>query len=136
MIELVGQTLGQYRIDELIGLGGMARVYKGYQPALDRFVAIKAIPVQGEGAQERTFVDRFNDEARMVAKLTHPNIVPIHDFGEARGWAYIVMEYISNGTVRERLMQAEGRHEPVPLNWTLLVLEQAARALDFAHRNG
>jgi serine/threonine protein kinase len=54
MIELVGQTLGQYRIDELIGLGGMARVYKGYQAALDRFVAIKAIPVQGEGAQERT----------------------------------------------------------------------------------
>jgi serine/threonine protein kinase len=136
MIELVGQTLGQYRIDELIGLGGMARVYKAYQPTLDRFVAIKAIPVQGEGAQERSFVERFNAEARMVAKLTHPNIVPIHDFGEDRGWAYIVMEYISSGTVRERLMQAEARHAPLPLNWVLLVLEQAARALDFAHRNG
>jgi hypothetical protein len=136
MIELVGQTLGQYRIDELIGLGGMARVYKGYQPSLDRFVAIKAIPVQGEGAQEHSFVQRFNDEARMVAKLIHPNIVSIHDFGEDRGWAYIVMEYISNGTVRERLMQAEARRELLPLGWVLQVLEQAARALDFAHREG
>src|SRR5262249_13728101 len=80
MVELVGQTLGKYRIDELIGLGGMARVYKAYQDSLKRFVAIKAIPVQGEGAQELTFVHRFNDEARMVANLTHTNIVPIYDF--------------------------------------------------------
>ncbi len=135
MVELVGQTLGKYRIDELIGLGGMARVYKAYQDSLKRFVAIKAIPVQGEGAQERTFVQRFNDEARLVASLTHTNIVPIYDFDEDLGWAYIVMEYIGNGTVRERLMQAEARQQPLPLDWVLLVLEQAARALDFAHRN-
>lgn len=136
MQELVGKTLGQYRVLELIGMGGMARVYKGYQPNLDRHVAIKAIPTRVESALDRSLVQRFNSEARMVARLTHPHIVPVHDFGEDDDWAYIVMEYIGNGTVRERQAHAETTRTRLPLYWVLKLCEQAANALDFAHSNG
>ncbi len=136
MSELLGARLGQYQVVELIGQGGMARVYKAYQPSLDRYVAIKVIPTRLETAQEQDFRQRFTAEARLIAKLTHPHIVPIHDFGEDAGWAYIVMEYISHGTVRERLIQAEVNRMRLSLVWVLKVIEQAAEALDFAHENG
>lgn len=136
MSELVAQRLGQYDVLELIGLGGMARVYKGYQSSLQRYVAIKAIPSQVDDSPDSTFVRRFTNEARVVARLTHPNIVPIHDFGEDKGWAFIVMEYIASGTLRERLVAAEQRHTRLDLALTLELLAQAALALDFAHANG
>lgn len=136
MKELLGQSLGQYRVLELIGQGGMARVYKAYQPALERYVAIKAIPARMANAQEQDFLQRFSIEARLVAKLAHPHIVPIHDFGQGDGWAYIVMEFISHGTVRERLYQAEATRTRLDLPWVLTITEQAAEALDFAHRGG
>lgn len=136
MSELVAQRLGQYDVLELIGLGGMARVYKGYQTSLQRYVAIKAIPSQVDNSPDSTFVRRFTNEARVVARLTHPNIVPIHDFGEDKGWAFIVMEYIASGTLRERLVAAEQRHTRLDLALTLELLAQAALALDFAHANG
>ena len=79
MSELLGTSLGQYQVVELIGQGGMARVYKAYQPALDRYVAIKVIPTRAESAQEQDFLQRFTTEARLIAKLAHPHIVPIHD---------------------------------------------------------
>jgi serine/threonine protein kinase len=134
--ELLGTSLGQYQVVELIGQGGMARVYKAFQPRLDRYVAIKVIPTRVESAQEQDFLRRFTDEARMIARLAHPHIVPIHDFGEDAGWAYIVMEYISHGTVRERLIQAEANRMSLNLAWVLKVIEEAAEALDFAHANG
>ena len=136
MSELVGQMLGQYRVMELVGQGGMARVYKAYQTALDRLVAIKAIPTNVDNVQDRDLVRRFNSEARLVARLAHPNIVPVHDFGEDAGWAYIVMEYIAGGTLRERMIQAESGRTRLNLAWALTMMEQAAQALDFAHANG
>lgn len=136
MSELVGQALGQYRVVELIGQGGMARVYKAYQSALERYVAIKAIPTHLDNAQENDFVQRFTVEAKLVARVSHPHIVPVHDFGEDDGWAYIVMEYVGNGTLRERLVQAETNHRHLALSWSLLMAEQAAQALDFAHTCG
>ncbi|MEO7001874.1 MAG: protein kinase [Ktedonobacterales bacterium] len=137
VVELIGQTLGQYQVVEMIGQGGMARVYKAYQSALDRYVAIKAISAQGgdQGA-DQNFLARFTTEARLIAKLSHPNIVPVHDFGQEQGWAFIVMEYISGGTVRERLIKAEMGHVLLDLAWTLRIIEQAAQALDFAHSKG
>src|SRR5579862_4140557 len=119
MIDIIGQSLGQYQIEELIGQGGMARVYKAYQPALDRYVAIKAISSQSDLAADSSFLQRFNTEARLVAKLAHPHIVPVYDFSEDLGWAYIVMEYISGGTVRDRLIQADAAHTTVGLLWAL-----------------
>lgn len=136
MSELLGTSLGQYQVVELIGQGGMARVYKAYQPRLDRYVAIKVIPSGVVSAQEQDFLRRFTAEARLIAKLAHSHIVPIHDFGEDGGWAYIVMEYIAQGTVRERLVQAEAHRLRLRLAWVLTVVEQAAEALDFAHANG
>jgi serine/threonine-protein kinase len=134
--DLIGARLGQYRIDELIGQGGMARVYRAYQPTLDRNVAIKALPTRLDNVQDQDLLHRFYVEARLVAKLTHPNIVPVHDFGEDQGWAYIVMEYIAGGTVREQMLKAEAQRARLSLPWVLKVVEQAALALDFAHLNG
>src|SRR6478609_1920396 len=82
MDDLVGQSLGQYEVRELIGQGGMARVYKGYQKSLARNVAIKAIPTQVDDRRDNEFAQRFTTEARLIARLTHPNIVPVHDYGE------------------------------------------------------
>lgn len=122
--------LGQYRVLDQIGVGGMARVYRGYQQKLDRFVAIKMIPTHGN---DRHMIARFEQEAKLVAKLTHQNILPIFDSGDENGWAYIVMEYVSGGTVRDRLAAAESTRTLAPLSWVLKICEQAALALDYAH---
>jgi serine/threonine protein kinase len=136
MSDVVGQTLGQYRVMELIGQGGMARVYKGFQPSLARNVAIKAIPTQIDNTRDNEFVQRFITEARVIARLTHPNIVPVHDYGEDNGWAFIVMEYISGGTLRNRIAVAESQRIRLDLPLTLDLLAQAAMALECAHSNG
>src|SRR5690242_2213709 len=136
MNDLIGQDLGQYRVQELIGQGGMARVYKGYQTSLDRFVAIKAIPTQIDHARDQEFAQRFTAEARLIARLTHPNIVPVHDYGEDKNWAFIVMEYISGGTMRDRIVRAEAERTRLNLAMTLELLAQAALALECAHSNG
>lgn len=98
---LVGQSLGQFRIVERIGAGGMATVFKAYQLTLDRYVAVKVLPAYH--ARDPVFVKRFVQEARSVAKLQHANIVPIHDYGEQNNITFIVMEYVDGGTLKDRL---------------------------------
>lgn len=98
---LVGQNLGPYRIVEQIGKGGMAMVYKAYEPALDRYVAIKVLPHYF--AHDPDFYARFDREAKAVARLDHPNILPIYSFGQEGGLSYIAMRYVSEGTLKERL---------------------------------
>ena len=80
MSELIGRTLGQYRIVEQIGEGGMAAVYKAYQPSLNRYVAIKVLPPVH--AKQPGFTERFQREAEAVAGLNHPNILPVFDSGQ------------------------------------------------------
>ncbi len=131
MSSLVGKSLGQFRVVERIGAGGMATVFKAYQPTLDRHVAIKVLPPHH--AHDQVFVKRFVQEARSVAKLTHPNIVQIHDFSsseEESNLTYIVMEYVEGGTLKDRLKRAL----PVPEAAGYII--QAAEGLDCAHRNG
>jgi eukaryotic-like serine/threonine-protein kinase len=125
---LVGRSLGQFRIVERIGTGGMAAVFKAYQPTLDRYVAIKVLPAYH--AQDPVFVKRFEQEARSVAKLAHPNIVQIHDFGEQDNITYIVMEYVDGGTLKDRLKR------PITVPEAADCIIQAAEGLDCAHRNG
>lgn len=126
---LVGKSLGQFRIVERIGVGGMAMVFKAYQPTLDRYVAIKVLPAYH--ARDPVFVKRFEQEARSVAKLAHPNIVQIHDFGKSQGdIMYIVMEYVDGGTLKDRLRRA------LPVAEAADFIIQAAEGLDCAHRNG
>jgi serine/threonine protein kinase len=91
MSNLLGSTLGPYRILEQIGLGGMATVYKAYQPGMDRLVALKVLPQHY--ARDPRFVKRFEQEARVIAKLEYRNIVPVFDFGEQDGTAYLAMRY-------------------------------------------
>jgi serine/threonine protein kinase len=134
--DLIGRSLGQYQILELIGRGGMATVYKAYQPTLDRYVALKALPTRLDNTQDQELLRRFDVEAKVVAKLAHPHIVPTHDFGEDQGFAYIVMEYIAGGTVREQMAKAESIYARLSLPWTLKVIEQAALAHDIAQLNG
>ncbi len=98
---LIGTTLGKYKILAPLGQGGMAQVYRAHQENLDREVAIKVLPPWY--AADRNFVERFNLEARLVARLSHPNIVTIHDFSEQDGHLYIVMQLVDGGTLKQLL---------------------------------
>jgi len=125
-----GQTLGPYRIINQIGKGGMANVYKAYQPSIDRYVAIKVLPTQL--AESKEFATRFHQEARIIAMLEHPHILPVFDYGESDGVAYFVMRYLEAGTLKDK-MEA-GR--PLPLNEIDRIFTQLADALSYAHSHG
>src|SRR5690242_4483092 len=125
-----GQMLGPYRIISQVGKGGMANVYKAYQPSVDRYVAIKVLPSQLAESQE--FATRFHQEARIIAKLEHPHILPVFDYGESDGVAYFVMRYLEAGTLKDK-MEA-GR--PLPLKDIDRIFTQLADALSYAHTNG
>lgn len=125
---LIGKSLGAFRVVDRIGAGGMATVFKAYQPTLDRYVAIKVLPAYH--ARDPIFVKRFVQEARSVAKLAHPNIVQIYEFAEQDGYTYIVMEYVDGGTLKDRLKK------PLSVLEAADVTIQAAEGLDCAHRNG
>ncbi|MBN1994432.1 MAG: serine/threonine protein kinase [Anaerolineae bacterium] len=126
--KLIGQTIGQYQIVEQIGEGGMATVYKAYQPGLDRYVAFKVLPEYY--LHDSTFLTRFEREARVIAKLSHPHILPIYDYGRSGQTTFIVMQYIEGGTLKEVM----GR--PLALSQAALFVGQIADALDYAHRRG
>ncbi|MBC7252127.1 MAG: protein kinase [Anaerolineae bacterium] len=128
MNTLIGQTLGQYRILEQLGKGGMATVYKAYQPSLDRYVAVKVLPPYF--AHEEGFAERFTREAKAVAKLEHPHILPIHDFGQEGDLSYIVMKYVEAGTLKDMLGQ------PMDPRRAEGIISQIAEALDYAHTQG
>jgi putative two-component system response regulator len=123
-----GAVVGSYRVMERIGRGGMATVFRAYQPALDRQVALKVLPEFF--AEEETYRKRFQQEAMSVARLRHPNILQVFDFGDADGIAYIVMELVEGGTLSDRL------GEPMQLDAVLSLLEPLAAALDYAHSRG
>ena len=125
-----GQMLGPYRIINQVGKGGMATVYKAYQPSVDRYVAIKVLPSQL--AESKEFAARFQQEARIIAKLEHPHILPVFDYGESEGVAYFVMRYMDAGTLKERMI--EGR--PLPLHEIDRLFTQLAEALSYAHSRG
>ena len=129
MPDLIGSTLGPYRILEPIGLGGMATVYKAHQPGLERLVALKVLPEHY--ARDPLFVQRFTREAHVIAKLEHPNIVPVYDFGEQHGITYLVMRYLQAGTVKDILA-----YGPLSLQDAAQTVADVAAGLDYAHRQG
>jgi serine/threonine protein kinase len=129
MEELSGKQLGQYRIVGLLGRGGMAEVYRAYQPGMDRYVAIKVLP--HADTSDPNFLNRFRQEARVIAKLEHPNILPVYDYGEDAGYTYLVMRLVETGTLGDLL---QGR--PLPLDRIGKILNQVGAALDYAHARG
>src|SRR5215216_6109801 len=117
---MIGRTLGSYRIVEQIGAGGMASVYKAYDPNTDRYVALKILPEHY--GKDSEFYERFRREAKAIANLEHIHILPVHAFGEEGGTAYLVMRYLPTGKL---LLDEISR-----------ILVQVAGALDYAHEQG
>jgi len=126
---VIGTRLGSYEIVEEIGEGGMATVYRAYQPSVDRFVAVKVIRQSIAGDAEA--MARFQREARVVARLEHLHVLPIHDFDGAHDPPYIVMRYVEGGTLKEVLRRGQ-----LPLEEIGFLLRQVSAALDYAHRQG
>jgi tRNA A-37 threonylcarbamoyl transferase component Bud32 len=126
--ELAGQ-FPQLQVLELIGQGGMGAVYKARQTKLDRIVALKLLPP--EWGSDPAFAERFTREARTLAKLNHPHVVAVYDFGEAGGLYYLVMEYVDGPNLREVLNA--GRLSP---EQALAVVPQVCDALQYAHEEG
>jgi serine/threonine-protein kinase len=128
-IDLVGRTIaGRYELRAVLGRGGMATVYRAYQPGLDREVAVKVIAANL--AHDPDFAERFRREARTVARLRHPHILMVHDFGEEQGLLYLTTELIVGGTLQDQLTGglSSGR--------ALELLSQVGEALDYAHARG
>ncbi len=132
--ELIGASLGNYKILGTLGQGGMARVYKAYQENLERNVAIKVLPPWY--ASDRNFVERFNLEARLVARLSHPNIVTVHDANEQNGHLYIVMQLIDGGTLKQRIDQLQLQGLVMDAVDAVRIFNQLADALTYAHDQG
>jgi serine/threonine protein kinase len=126
---LIGQTLGGYRLTSLLGAGGMAEVYRAQELALDREVAVKVLPAAL--AADAGYVVRFRDEARRVAALAHPYIVPVYHYGEERGLLFLVMPVL-----RESLRERMQRQSPLPPTEAARYVTQIAAALDAAHAHG
>jgi hypothetical protein len=127
---LIGSKLGKYQIRTEIGRGGMGAVYKGYDPMLDRYIALKVLAPHL--VWEKDFVERFLREARAAARLKHPNIVTIYDVGQEGGWYYYVMEYLEGQSLMESI-QRQGALSPEK---TITILRPLAGALDYAHHEG
>ncbi|MGB8166053.1 MAG: serine/threonine-protein kinase [Chthoniobacteraceae bacterium] len=128
--EELARLLPQYRIESLLGHGGMGAVYKGTQVALERTVAIKLLPA--EVAADEQFVARFQREARTLAKLQHPGIVTVYDFGQtSEGHLYFVMEYV-DGTDLHRVLHTSGLDPAQALE----IIGQVCTALHYAHSQG
>ncbi|MEU4624375.1 Stk1 family PASTA domain-containing Ser/Thr kinase [Actinoplanes sp. NPDC023801] len=128
---LIGTTIdGRYRITGRVARGGMATVYRATDERLERTVALKIIhPSQATNVH---FVDRFTDEAKTIARLTHPNVVAVYDQGRHQGLPYLVMEFVQGRTLRDLLSQRT-RLSPVE---ALAILEQMLAAIAAAHRAG
>jgi serine/threonine protein kinase len=126
-----GTTFGVYQILDPLGRGGMATVYKAYEPGLDRYVALKILP--REFLHDEGFAERFRREAKVIARLEHPNIIPIHNFGieEQSRTPWMAMRLISGGALSG--IMKKGR---LGAERTVVMLRGVAEALDYAHGKG
>lgn len=123
MVEFSG-----YRINKIIGQGGMATVYSAIQESFGRTVALKVL--SGEKSQDQDFAARFIREARLVASLSHPHIIPVYDVGQEHGFIYISMEHLTGGDLAQWIPRGLEPEE------TLQIVEQIALALQYAHSKG
>ena len=129
-VNFTGERIGPYYVRERIGQGGMADVYRAYQPSVKREVALKVIPLL-VGVEHEQLQQRFQQEAEMIAVLEHPHILPVFDYGVASDVFYLAMRLLRGGTLRDLLSR-----EPVPLLRAADLFGQVAMALGYAHRRG
>ncbi len=129
MEDLTGKQFGPYQITAPLGEGGMAAVYKAYQPAMERYVAVKVLARQLAESEE--FVSRFQREAILLAQLQHPHILPVFDYGQSEGYAYIVMPFLQGGTLADLL-----KNRRLSLVEVGQIMTQLGDALGYAHARG
>ncbi len=123
-----GTKLGQYEVQDFIGQGAMGLVYRAYHAQLERTGAIKVMQAI---TPDQDTVARFRHEAQAIAKLRHPNIVDVYDFGEFQGTPYMIVEYIPGGSLATRM-----EHGPLDRATALKYLRGIAAGLDYAHNHG
>jgi predicted Ser/Thr protein kinase len=128
-VEEIAKLFPQFEIISFIGKGGMGAVYKARQPGLDRLIALKILPPAV--GNDPGFAERFNREARALARLSHPNIVAVYDFGKAGELHYLVMEFVDGANLRE--VERAGKLSP---EQALAIVPQICDALQFAHNEG
>jgi len=125
----IGEMVGPYRVIEQLGQGGMATVYKAYHAALNRYAAIKVL--HPALLADASLLARFQREAQLVAKLDHPNIVPIYDYAEKDGYPFLVMKFVEGETLKARLV-----HGPIEPEEVSRIAGAIGAALAYAHKNG
>jgi serine/threonine protein kinase len=128
-VEEVARLFPQLEITGLIGAGGMGAVYRARQPALDRQVALRILPPHGSAGV--SFAERFNREARALAKLNHPNIVAVHEFGQVQGLHFFIMEFVDGANLRQ--LEKTRR---LSLREALQIVPQICAVLQYAHDEG
>jgi serine/threonine protein kinase len=132
--DLIGTTIGNYRIESLLGTGGMGQVYLGVHLHLNRPAAVKIM--HAHLANEESFKRRFRQEARAVAALNHPHIVQTWDFGAQDGNFYLVMELLTDGSLRSLIRSEEAQQPGWSIHVGLDLVRQAAEGLAYAHNRG
>nr|WP_090339760.1 serine/threonine-protein kinase [Mycolicibacterium malmesburyense]CRL68296.1 serine/threonine protein kinase [Mycolicibacterium malmesburyense] len=126
----LGTRFGPYELKSLIGVGGMGEVYRAWDTAKERTVAIKLL--RPDMAADPNFQERFRRESRVAARLQEPHVIPVHDFGDIDGVLYIDMRLVEGASLKELLRT----HGPLPATRVVSIISQVASALDAAHSNG
>lgn len=131
---LIGKQLGDYTIQSILGQGGMARVYRGYDPKLDRYAAVKVIePTLVATEDEEEYRERFQREARAIARLNHPRLVGIYQFGQVETSYYMAMVFVDGRDLRNILKEFVHKQQLMPHAQVLRIIRDIAEALDYAH---
>ena len=134
MKELIGKTLNRYRITQLLGEGGMGAVFKAQDLTLQRDVAVKVM--HPHFARQPNFRERFLQEARTAARMDHPGVVQVYDFGQHEDILYIIMEFIPGENLQKLLKEMKANGQWIRLDEAVSLLAQVALALDYAHQQG
>jgi serine/threonine protein kinase len=132
--DLIGKQLDEYRLDALLGQGGMARVYRALDVRLERWVAIKVIDASFRSDSD--YMARFEREARAIAQLEHPHIVSLYRYGEVEGLLYMAMRYVEGMSLDTLLATYHREGKLIPVAEAHRVIHQACQALDYAHSRG
>lgn len=131
---LVGKKLGDYELTSILAAGGMARIYKGIDSHLDRIAAVKVL-MRELLENDDSLTERFKQEAKAIAKLEHPNIIPIYQFNEQDGYFFIAMKYVEGEDLADQLARQRAEGHLMDKKRVFHIMEQVAAALDYAHRH-
>ncbi|MCL4267505.1 MAG: protein kinase [Anaerolineae bacterium] len=134
MFDLTGKSLGKYKVIAFLDRGAMGEVYKGYHTTLNRNVAIKVLSPYLATATD--FVERFEREASIVARLRHPHIMQVYDFDELNGLYYMIMEFIGGPTLKAEINKRNDNRRPFTFQEVGHITDALAAALDYAHARG